>query len=86
MNNFADLFSIVCLTFKSDQKVVFKRGSLFSEVVVRWVSAVLICCLVVDAGVWHGLFCFLTKNGIRVWYIDHISDNANLNVIERRIM
>ena len=58
--------------------MVFKRGGLFSEVVVRWVSAVfvfyvLICCLVVDAGVWHGLFCFLTNNGIKVWYIDHIS-------------
>ena len=73
--------------------MVFKRGGLFSEVVVRWVYAVfvfciLICCLVVDAGVWHGLFCFLTNNGIRVWYIDHISkgDNANQNVIERRIM
>ena len=64
--------------------MVFKRGGLFIEVVVRWVSAVfvfyvLICCLVVDAGFWNGLLCFLMNNGIRVWYIDHIpiGDNAN---------
>ena len=62
--------------------MVFKRGGVLSEVVVRLVSAVfvfyvLICCLVVDAGVWHGLFYFLMNNGIRVWYIDHISDNAS---------
>ena len=71
----------------------FRRGGLFSEVVVRWVSAVFVfyvfnCCLVVDAGVWLGLFCFLMNNGIQVWYIDHISigDNGNKNVIERKIM